>query len=51
MAVDLTPAERIALTVARAQIERGESPTPNVATVLIAALARAAGEPLAGDDG
>lgn len=37
---DLTPAECIALRVARAQVERGEQPMPNVATVCVMALAR-----------
>ena len=36
----LLPPERMALTVAKAQIKRGEDPTPNVAAVLIMALAR-----------
>ena len=40
MSSPLLPPERMALTVARAQIKRGEDPTPNVAAVLIMALAR-----------
>lgn len=40
MTIDLTPAENIALTVARAQIDRGEAPTPNVAATLVLALIR-----------
>ena len=40
MSNPLLPPERMALTVARAQIKRGEDPTPNVAAVLIMALAR-----------
>ena len=40
MSSPLRPPERMALTVARAQIKRGEDPTPNVAAVLIMALAR-----------
>jgi len=38
----LLPAESIALTVALAQVERGEQPTPNVTAVCIYALARVA---------
>lgn len=37
---DLLPAESIALTVALAQVLRGEEPTPNVAAVCVLALAR-----------
>ena len=40
MSSPLLPPERMALTAARAQIKRGEDPTPNVAAVLIMALAR-----------
>ena len=40
MSSPLLPPERMALTVARAQIKRGEDPTPNVVAVLIMALAR-----------
>ena len=40
MSSPLLPPERIALTVARAQIKRGEDPTPNITAVLIMALAR-----------
>jgi hypothetical protein len=36
----LLPAEAIALTVALAQVKRGEVATPNVATMCILALAR-----------
>lgn len=39
----LLPAERIALRVAVAQVERGEPVTPNVAAVCVTALARIAG--------
>jgi hypothetical protein len=37
---NLLPAESIALTVALAQVRRGEVPTPNVASVCVLALAR-----------
>lgn len=37
---ELLPAERIALTVARAAVDRGEPPGINVATVLVMALER-----------
>ena len=40
MSSPLLPPERMALTVARAQIKRGEDPTPNITAVLIMALAR-----------
>ena len=40
--ITLWPAEEMALTVAIAQIKRGEVPTPNVSVALIAALARIA---------
>lgn len=36
----LRPAESMALTVALAQVLRGEDPMPNVATVCVLALAR-----------
>ena len=36
----LLPAESMALTVALAQVLRGEEPSPNVATVCALALAR-----------
>lgn len=36
----LRPAESMALTVALAQVLRGEEPMPNVATVCVLALAR-----------
>jgi len=39
----LLPAEAIALTVALAQIRRGEEPMPNVSSVCVLALARLAG--------
>jgi hypothetical protein len=38
----LLPAERIALTVAVAQVGRGEQPTPNVTAACVLALARLA---------
>ena len=37
---ELQPAESMALTVARAQIRRGENPEINVTTVLVMALDR-----------
>ena len=39
----LEPAESIALSVAWAQVQRGEHPSPNVAVVCVATLARLAG--------
>lgn len=36
----LLPAESIALTVALAQVQRSEEPSPNVATACVYALAR-----------
>ena len=39
----LEPAESIALAVAWAQVQRGEHPSPNVAVVCVATLARLAG--------
>ena len=36
----LLPAESVALTVALAQVRRGEVPMPNVASVCVLALAR-----------
>ena len=42
-AADLLPAESIALTVALAQLLRGDEPDPNVASMCILALARIAG--------
>ncbi len=36
----LLPAENMALTVARAQAERGENPTQNISVVLVMALDR-----------
>jgi len=38
----LEPAESMALTIALAQLERGETPTPNITAVLIWALERIA---------
>jgi hypothetical protein len=40
---DLLPAESIALTVALAQVQRGDDPSPNVAGMCVLALARLAG--------
>lgn len=40
---DLLPAESIALTVALAQVQRGDEPDPNVAALCVLALARIAG--------
>ena len=42
MSIELEPAERMALTVGRAQVERGERPTASVAAACIMALARLA---------
>lgn len=39
----LLPEEAVALTVALAQLLRGEQPTPNVAAVCVMALARVTG--------
>ena len=39
----LLPAESMALTVALAQVLRGEVPDPNVATVCVLAMARCTG--------
>ncbi len=36
----LLPAENVALTVARAQVKRGEGTTPNISAVLVMALDR-----------
>ena len=36
----LLPAESIALTIGRAQVERGDDPSPTIASVCIMALAR-----------
>lgn len=36
----LNPAENIALTIARAQLDRGEIPPPNISCVCIMALMR-----------
>jgi hypothetical protein len=43
MSAELLPAESIALTVALAQVKRGESPDPHVAAMCVLALARIAG--------
>lgn len=43
MTADLLPAENMALTVARAQVGRGENPPLNITTVLVLALDRLAG--------
>lgn len=40
---DLLPAESMALTVALAQVRRGDTPEPNTAALCIYALARIAG--------
>ena len=39
----LLPAESMALTVALAQVERGETPSENVSTLCVLALARVSG--------
>lgn len=39
----LCPSERMALTVAHAQVKRGEDPSPNVAAACIVALSRITG--------
>lgn len=39
----LLPAESIALTVALAQVQRGEHPSPNVTAMCVLTLARIAG--------
>jgi len=39
----LEPAESMALSVAWAQVQRGEHPSPNVAVVCVATLARLTG--------
>lgn len=41
---DLLPAENMALTVALAQVQRGEVPTDNVSVVCVLALARITGK-------
>lgn len=43
MIVTLLPAENIALTIAAAQLRRGETLTPNVATMLVLTLERLTG--------
>lgn len=40
---ELLPAESIALTVALAQVQRGDSPDPNTAAMCVLALARVTG--------
>ena len=40
---ELLPAESIALTVALAQVQRGDEPDPNTAAMCVLALARLAG--------
>ena len=40
---ELLPAESIALTVALAQVQRGDRPEPNVTAMCVMALARVAG--------
>lgn len=40
---ELIPAESMALTVALAQVLRGEDPTPNTAAMCVLALARLTG--------
>jgi hypothetical protein len=42
-AVKLLPAENMALTVARAQVERGENPPFSTTTMLVLALDRVTG--------
>jgi hypothetical protein len=42
-AVTLLPFEDIALTIGWAQVQRGETPTPNIAVVCVATLARITG--------
>ena len=44
MSVELLPAESIALTVALAQVLRGETPGQNTAHVCVLALARVTGK-------
>lgn len=40
---ELLPAENMALTVARAQVQRGDNPPLNITTVLVMALDRLTG--------
>jgi hypothetical protein len=47
---DLQPTERIALTVATAQLRRGENPDMNVTAMLALALTRLTGPGNEGDD-
>ena len=49
MTAELLPVEVLALAVARAQAERGEPVTPNVAVVLVMALDRLTGDPDGGE--
>jgi hypothetical protein len=41
--IEMLPEESMALTVALAQVRRGEDPMPNVSTVCVYALARLTG--------
>lgn len=41
--MELLPAESMALTVALAQVRRGDTPPPNTAAVCVLALARLTG--------
>ena len=43
MSAELLPAENMALTVALAQVLRGEEPMPNTAATCVLALARVTG--------
>jgi hypothetical protein len=43
MTADLIPAEHLALTVARAQIERGDNPPVNITTALVMTIDRLTG--------
>lgn len=43
MTVDLLPVESIALTVALAQVQRGDAPDPNTVAMCVLALARLTG--------
>ena len=43
MTDELLPAEKMALTVALAQVRRGDDPPPNTALVCVLALARLMG--------
>lgn len=46
----LHPGEQVSLTLARAQVARGEYPMPNIAAVCVSALARLTGQPIPGFD-